>query len=763
MNSIVSGRLRNKHIFIGLQVLIMILSIGSWLFHRGSADEKIFSPEECIVSESASAEDTVSIDSERSGGGIFLSTPLLQLKKGIYQVRIDYSADCAGTTVSASSDLGVTEMRCPPVELNPAANSAALYLDLSRSTDQAAIHVSFSGEGQVSIKGLALYETSYRYKKNIFYAFLLCLFINFGWLLQISRSAQRKILLALSGIFLLSCYPLYTDFLTIGHDLPFHLLRIEAISQGLSHGSFPVKLHPLWAKGYGYAAGIFYGDALLYFPALLRLAGFSVQTAYKFFAAFVNLGTVLLSYYSFRKIFSQPKLGLLGCLAYTLSPYRLMDMYTRASVGEYTAMMFLPLVLCGFYLIFRGSSTKYRLKYAVLTAIGMSGLIHSHVLSSLMAAFVLLTACFALFRRFSLHTARSLAAAAGLTLAMSLNFILPFLDFYREDIMIKSPQWTGSTIGSFQSGGLFPIQLFTLFQQSNGGAWATVAGISTEPTFGIGIFLTIGLLLFVYLLCVHRSDCRQSRDYYPGVLCTLLGCLLLYMCTCYFPWDALCALGRPVKKVIYSLEFPWRLLAPATLLLTFTLCCAFDMAKKILPGQWRSLLTFSLALLAVNCGWYFYDFAFSGEPYRVYNTHELNTMQMYSYDYLPAGTDPEAIQENAVYSSGIDSLESYQKHGTTITCQISADSEDAYVEFPLMYYKYYRCRDIHTGEELSVRAGTNNMIRVNVPSGYSGSIRLRFEEPWFWRLAEILSSLALVCCCTFIVHNYLFRQIIRRK
>lgn len=740
------GKSHTKYMVTGLQAMILFIAVCAWLLGRGNAYSRVFSVDEYSLSDTAAVGEDVYTDATLMGeGGVFLSTPALSLKKGIYQVQVDYIVDSPESSLSVWSSLGPMELHCPPVNLDPSSYSTVMTLDLSRGADDVVIQASFSGTGQITITNMGIYETSYGYKKNIFYAILLCLFINLGYFFIQASVKIKRTALALSGIFLVACYPLYADFLTVGHDLPFHLLRIEAISQGLSNGVFPVKLHPLWAREHGYAVGIFYGDALLYFPALLRLLGFSIQSAYKFFVAFANLGTILLSYFAFRRIFSDENLGLLGTLAYTLAPYRLMDMYTRASVGEYTAMMFLPLVLYGFYMIFKREQKKNWWKHGILAAFGLSGLIQSHVLSTVMIGFVVLLTCLLMIRRIlDRHVLRSLLTAAGLTVLLNLNFIVPFLDFYGEDIMINSPDWTGRTVGSFQAGGLFPIQLFTLFQHSNGGAWASTAGVNNEATYGIGILLTIGLLLLVYLLCIHPADCRNNRNFRPAILCLLLSCLLLYMCTCYFPWDAIASLGSVAENVIYSLQFPWRLLAPATVLLVFVLCYAFDVAGRVFSRQSSLLLAGSLVLLAVNCGWYFFDFSFSGDPYRVYHTSELYTMQMYSYDYLPEGTDPEAIRANAVYQEGV-SMEEYRRRGTTISCDISAQQEGAYVDLPLMYYKYYRCTDMDTSQELPVSAGTNNMVRVTFPSGYSGPIQVGFTEPWFWRLAEVVSFLTFAC------------------
>jgi len=740
--------LHANYIVIGIEALILLSAFCFWLLNRQNAYSKTFTLDEYVLTETVVVKEDVTTDETMGPGGIFLSTPPLSLKKGVYRIQVDYNADREGSILYASCGLGAMETHSAPLELDPESHSAVMTLEIARSTDDVVIDASFSGSGYLSITNLGIHETSARYKKNIFYAFLLCLLISLGYFFKCSKAADRQVILALCGIFLAACYPLYTDFITPGHDLPFHLIRIDAVSEGLSQGIFPVKLHPLWAKGNGYAAGIFYGDAFLYFPALLRLMGFSIQWAYKCFVAFINLGTVLISYYSFRKIFSDRKSGMLGCLAYTLAPYRLMDVYTRASAGEYTAMMFFPLILCGIYLIFRDEQGENRRHPVILTALGMTGLIQSHILSCLMAVFVLLFVCILLIRRlFRPRVFSSLVSSAALTLALNLGFIVPFLDFYREDIMINSPEWTGSTIGTFQDNGLFPIQLFTLFHRSSGGAWAVSAGISTEPAFGIGIFLTIGMLLFVYLLCTCLHSCRNSSHFYPALLCLLCGCLLLYMSTCCFPWDALASAGDFLKNVIYSLEFPWRLLAPATVLLTCALCFAFDTARKCLAKSFGGLLTGSLILLAVSCGWYFYDFSYTAEPYRIYDTYELNTMTMYSCDYLPAGTDLQAVTVNPVLSEGT-AVTSYQKRGTDIVCSVSAGETGGTVDFPLIYYKYYRCTDIDTSRQLPVCAGTNNMVRAEFPAGYCGSIRIHFSEPWFWRLSEIVSAVSL---CTAVI------------
>lgn len=739
-----------------LQVLILLAAVLFWLLNRGHAYQRAFTLDELLVADNAIVVQDVTMDESVGGEGVFLTTPALTLEKGIYQVQINYNASWTGSRVSAhTAELSTLEFHSPAVELNPAYHTQTLTVEIARDVTDLVIEAYFSGGGYVSITGLGIAETSDRYKKSLFYAFVMCLIVNLILIFKRSDVGMRKVIFALSAIFLATCYPLYNDYITVGHDVPFHLLRIEGIAEGLRTGSgFPVKIHPFWAKGYGYAVGVMYGDIFLYFPALLRLLGFSIQSAYKIFVAAMNLGTVVIAYLSFGRMFQSRRIGVLGSLIYSLSLYRLMDTYTRAAVGEYLAMMFFPLVLCGFYLIFTETSKENWKKYAVLTAFGLTGLIQNHVLSCEMAAVVILLACLILIRRvFQRYVFRSLVLGALLTVLLNVGFLVPFLEFYGGEYYINADMWVGSTVGFFQENGIFPIQLFSLFQHSNGGAWNTVAGVSNEVTTGVGIIFLLGIVLFGYLALCHYQECRRVKNFQAAGICLIFGGLFLYMSTSLFPWDAIADWGEPVRRLVYILEFPWRLLAPATALLTFVTCFTISALPRVMGREvYLTIGTMALVLLAVNSGWYLYDFAYFGEPYRVYYGYEMNTMQMYSYDYLPVATDPEEIKDGMILMKNIALFEDYRKQGTNISCKVTTE-EEGYVDFPLLSYPHYICI-AETGEQLPVTSGYNGMLRVTFPAGFDGNIQISYKEPWFWRLSEILSLFTLLGCSVVLLSDH---------
>lgn len=747
---------RSTYIFLAIQFLIILAAFLNWGIHRKNLFSKDITPDEYIVSENTVVAGEVITDAiMNEAGGVFAKTPELSLKKGTYNLCISYRADRAESMVYLeSAQLDFREMHCLETELNPAYNSTIVRLDLSRDVTDLVVSLSFSGKGYLAISAFNIVQTTDQYQRNIVNAFALCLLLNLCWWFKKCDRSSRKVAVLLAVIFLATCYPMYTDYIISGFDTPFHLLRIEGIAKGLSYRIFPVKIHPVWAKDYGYAAGVMYGDAFLYFPALLRCFGYSVQTAFKLYCAAVNLGTVVISYFSFKAMFRSKKIGLLGSLVYSMSIYRLIDACTRGALAEYTAMAFFPMVLCGFYLIFTAASKENWYKYALLTAAGLTCLFQSHILCCEMAAFVILPVCIILIKRvFKPYTFAALALAAVLTLLLCLGFLVPFLDYYNADLIISADSWRGAVATQMRETGMFPNQLFSLFGHATKPTLRSSAGVAYEFTVSTGIFTLFGLLLFVYLLLCHYKECRAYSTFLPACICGGAGGLFLYMSTCYFPWDAIVSKEGILQTLSTVLEYPWRLAAPTVVLLTFVSCFSvkvfYDTYEKALV--WPVVLT-AMMLLAVNCGWFYYDFIFSAEPYRVYDTKDLNSMCLYAGYFLPEGTSLDNFEENLVTAAEGITVTGYQKIGTTIHCKVNAAKIDGYIDFPLTYYKYYTCRDDVTGELLDLSYGFNNRIRVSVQAGFDSNITICFKEPLHWRLAEVVSLLTLMCVCGFIFY-----------
>ena len=85
------------------------------------------------------------------------------------------------------------------------------------------------------------------------------------------KMKNRKYIVCYLVILLIASIPLLNNYLIRGHDIYFHLMRIEGLAQGMKTGDFPVRIQPAWYGGYGYAVSVFYSDLFLYPVALLRL------------------------------------------------------------------------------------------------------------------------------------------------------------------------------------------------------------------------------------------------------------------------------------------------------------------------------------------------------------------------------------------------------------------------------------------------------------------------------------------------------------
>lgn len=75
---------------------------------------------------------------------------------------------------------------------------------------------------------------------------------------------------------------------------------------------------------------------------------------------------------------------------YTLSAYRLINLYTRSAVGEVLATVFLPLLMLGMYQLFYGNYKKWLTAVLAFTALFQSHMISTELALGFAVLFALL-------------------------------------------------------------------------------------------------------------------------------------------------------------------------------------------------------------------------------------------------------------------------------------------------------------------------------------------------------------------------------------
>ena len=73
-----------------------------------------------------------------------------------------------------------------------------------------------------------------------------------------------------------------------------------------------------------------------------------------------------------------------------------------------------------------------------------------------------------------------------------------------------------------------------------------------------------------------------------------------------------------------------------------------------------------------------------------------------------------------------------------VECE-NTGSEEGYIELPLLHYKGYRAYVTALQDELKTEKGTNNVVRVLLPSGFKGEVEVMFVSPIYWRVSEAIT------------------------
>ena len=146
------------------------------------------------------------------------------------------------------------------------------------------------------------------------------------WMNNCSKS--RLILFLLGGLLILNLGVLLIPDIPHAHDLSFQLSRISSLAESFKLGEIP-RVYLGYLNNYGYANGLFYGDLLLYIPALLVGLGMNVVLAYKLFLVLVTVATMATVYFCVQTLVNSRYASLVAVTLCTLSSYRVIDIFIR--------------------------------------------------------------------------------------------------------------------------------------------------------------------------------------------------------------------------------------------------------------------------------------------------------------------------------------------------------------------------------------------------------------------------------------------------
>lgn len=577
------------------------------------------------------------------------------------------------------------------------------------------------------------------------------------------RPKRALVFLFLAGLAVFASMPLFTQLgANPGHDMTFHLYRILGIADGLRDGQFPVRIQYSQLNGMGYPVSIMYGDALLYFPAALVVLGLSVLNAYKVFLLCINIAVVG-STYVFAARFSNNRLISLAVTSvWTLGTYRLVDLYLRGAVGEYLGLAFFPVLAYGLWCAFtsRGNRTT-RLPAAIWIAVGMVGIVLSHVISVVLAVFALggIAISLLIVGDRKKAGAEALAIGAILTIALGAFFIGPFFEWYKQGGMLVQQSSTGTIEYARDNAGTL-AQLLELFPTMSGYSQSLDYGAKGEMPLAIGVGALGLVLIFLASSCVlerkgepgtlDRHRIPPSFSHFNLVCVILFAFFLVTVILCSVPkvWSE----RLPFMSLLAVIQYPWRFLGPVLFL--SCILGLIGLMSLDRPG-FQKIMRGSAALicvLAVIEGGATMTSAIENTPvqepiYAVDSNSQHIVYGVMGGEYLNDKCDLQAINEMAMTIRNEDvvsedgfSMVHVADNGRRF--DVSLDGSESDIVLPLIWYQNYQVVESNASVELS--QATNGCIEIKVEPGYSGTISLKFIPDQHWIIYDAISLITLL-------------------
>lgn len=683
----------------------------------------------------------------------------ISLERGSYQVTMDYDLTVDAVRITPLYEASYGPDDAETILLTKEFQEKTFELLLPDQVNEFSFQLpELENADDLVIHSITMERTNQSERVRFFV--VLCIFCAVDVLFYLGRKGRfgawsvekRGSVLCIGLIVLFACVPLMTNYLLSGQDLTFHLMRIEGLAEGLKQGQFPVKMQPVWLNDYGYPVSTMYGDLFLYVPAVLRIIGFSLQASYKIYLVMIQIITAINTYLCCKEIAEDRKLGVVGCFLYVFATNRMTNIYYRAAVGEYTALAFLPLVFLGlFYLLGEKERTKAEQKKVFfLLVMGYTFMLESHMLSFNIAIVFSIIYCLFHFKKF-LQNFWFLVKTALITIGLNLGFLVPMADYMiSHDMKVKY----ASQIENMQEHGLFLSQLFQMFRFPVSLSGNVMNGVGGDMAIGIGLAYMLMLALFVWELCCcfwrkKKGLANEGMIQTEPVRIFVIFLLCLVMSCYFFPWHAISKI--PVLgSILTPYQFAWRFIGIATFLGVILTMYALKALEKLTDRTIKVAAIVVLGTLTLIGSQYLMDNKVSDSTARAKVTSSASIYTagaVANGEYLFVENSAMAIidQQPVPADETAVSITSYEKKNSRISmeCENLTD-EVQQVKVSFLDYKGFVATDKTTGEKLDTTCDEQHILTVLLPAGYQGTVQVCFRQPWYWRVAEIVSLAVLI-------------------
>ena len=521
---------------------------------------------------------------------------------------------------------------------------------------------------------------------------------------------KRNRVIFLIVLALLSSASIFTITLKYGHDILFHLSRIKGIKESFGVELFP-SIYSNYLNGYGYANPLFYPDIFLYIPAFIHYIGIDIYTSYKIFLFLINLFSIITMYISVKGISKNKYAAVISSIIYAFASYRLVDVFPRAAIGEALAFVFAPLVIYGIYEIINRDYKKF-----YILVIGMSGMILSHILSTIIISVLLFIFVIINFKKFITEKQRIkyLIISAFITLLITGYFIFPMLEQMMSNDFVFN---NGSEISNLANR---TVPFYALFLE-------IILPLNPWIPAGIGT-------VFIYLTILKLKN--KVKDKFINE-CFIIGIIALFLSSNLFPW-------KFVEKYFLLIQFPWRLYFITTVLLTISgsilVSKLFEKKSDRIKQMTIIICLSSISLLSITA-----SAVLRGRTNL--DGYYLGA----GSEYLPLKVDLDYIKNRGnVITSNNNISFTHKTVGNKIVVDFKNDYDNTNIELPLIYYKGYGAKI--EDKYLNVKESDNGLVLVEIGSIDEGTITVEYiKTPTIY----ISRGISIISNTTFFIYVYI--------
>ena len=526
-----------------------------------------------------------------------------------------------------------------------------------------------------------------------------------------------------------------TLFYQAPHDTLFHTQRILSVSTALENGHFPIRIFGDQMGGYGYGTPLFYSSLFLILPGVLHNLGLPLVFCYNIFLILINAATLLVGFYSFKTITKSPEIGCISAILYSVCTYRLEDLYVRGSMGEFLALIFLPLCLCGLICIARGEYHRWGLIVA-----GFTGVLQSHTLSFLMITAVAVIYVLAYKKGFWNKMAiLSLLKSAAFFLLLNLWYLIPFLDAYRLPLKVR----TTNTYFWYTDASL--IQLFDVLKLSvNGGEVFTDLNTNSMPKTP-GVLLLFGAILALFGCIQSFGEQKKSMAACKWFL--LPAFLFTIMTTNLFPWKIIEQIPF-INKIFASFQFMWRFNILGILFLSIAAGYGlYHFFIKDSASMIKSLVILGLLLGFSSC---------------IFMNQLQKNVEQYREEYVIANgmtdelyltTNSQIPEEKTINAINAETFRYSNLTNEYLKCEFDFTASECTnweIELPFTYYPGYQVKV--NNQKIPVSISENGLLKASLsPDMTKGTMKAYYSESVLYLIADFISLFTLLVCIFFTV------------